>query len=507
MNKFFSLIIAGVLCANSVLAQHFKKYYEPIDGFQKEELKTQLHKLLKNHKKFSYGSLWSHYPNTDGCLDNEDQVFDMYSTGQFFFSKSPTSAMNKEHVVPQSWWGKGDKYPIYTDLFNVYPSEQRANSAKSNYPVGIVDGQVTFKNERCKVGEGSKNGGAGKVFEPCDEFKGDFARIYFYDATCYQNVNWESNAAAFHKGVNTYPTLEAWIIPILLEWNRLDPPSEWEKVRNERVMDEQGNRNAFIDYPQLAEYIWGDSIDYNWNLASAVPYSINGKTYGNVDDPFNDDPEPEPTPGPTPDPIPTPEPDPTPMPDPVGPVFVYDFADLTEGNSTSSSGQSKTWTTPDDYIISMSNAYQAGGAVKIGTGKKNGSLTTAKINAPKGYTLRIDIDVKGWSKIEGTLLVKIDGVADVQELEYSATMSDTFEEVTAVFTDIPVANPSVTISTSANRAFIDNIRIYSARPTSTSINVVKKAQIDAVTYSITGQRVDGNYKGIVIKNGKKVILK
>ena len=265
MNKFFSLIIAGVLCTSNVLAQSFKDYYTPVDGLKKETLKSELSKLLNKHQVFSYASLWDHYPYTDGCLDNEDQVFDMYSTEEFYFSKHPTSAMNKEHVVPQSWWGKGAKYGIYTDLFNVYPSEQRANSAKSNYPVGIVDGDASFKNERCKVGTSKNSGGAGKVFEPCDEFKGDFARIYFYDATCYQNVNWASNAAAFHKGVNTYPTLESWILPILLEWNRKDPPSEWEKVRNERVFAEQGNRNAFIDFPQLAEYIWGDSIDYITN--------------------------------------------------------------------------------------------------------------------------------------------------------------------------------------------------------------------------------------------------
>ena len=498
MNKFFSLIIAGVLCTSNVLAQSFKDYYTPVDGLKKETLKSELSKLLNKHQVFSYASLWDHYPYTDGCLDNEDQVFDMYSTEEFYFSKHPTSAMNKEHVVPQSWWGKGAKYGIYTDLFNVYPSEQRANSAKSNYPVGIVDSDTSFKNERCKVGTSKNSGGAGKVFEPCDEFKGDFARIYFYDATCYQNVNWESNAAAFHKGVNTYPTLESWILPILLEWNRKDPPSEWEKVRNERVFAEQGNRNAFIDFPQLAEYIWGDSIDYDWNLASAVPYSINGTTSGNNgDDPIID---------PTPDPGPVP-----PLPHPTQEaikkdiIFDYDFSDINEGKNTTSGGANTPWNEANDFIVSMNTCYKAGGAVKLGTGSKSGSITTVPVNAEAGSALIIEIEVKGWSKVEGKLLVSIDG-AEAKTIEYNATMSDDFEVCTVTFTNIPKANPSVTIATSDKRAFVNAIRIYDAVPSITGIETIKTVNDSDIIYNLRGQKVNADYKGIVIMNGKKTIL-
>lgn len=44
---------------------------------------------------------------------------------------------------------------------------------------------------------------------------------------------------------------------------------------------------------------------------------------------------------------------------------------------------------------------------------------------------------------------------------------------------------------------------------STGINSVENGQlvIDNVVYNLSGQRVDSNYKGIVIKNGKKVIIK
>jgi hypothetical protein len=56
---------------------------------------------------------------------------------------------------------------------------------------------------------------------------------------------------------NLYPTLNTWSINLLLKWHRQDPVSQKEIDRNEAVYGFQNNRNPFIDYPELAEYIWG----------------------------------------------------------------------------------------------------------------------------------------------------------------------------------------------------------------------------------------------------------
>ena len=154
----------------------------------------------------------------------------------------------------------------------------------------------------------------------------------------------------------------------------------------------------------------------------------------------------------------------------------------------------------------MNTCYKAGGAVKLGTGSKSGSITTVPVNAEAGSALIIDIEVKGWSKVEGKLLVSIDG-AEAKAIEYSATMNDVFEVCTVTFTDIPKANPSVTIATSDKRAFINAIRVYEAAPRTTGIESTERSNRPAVMYNLSGQKVNGNYKGIVIKNGKKVIVK
>ncbi|MDO9634396.1 MAG: endonuclease [Paludibacter sp.] len=65
---------------------------------------------------------------------------------------------------------------------------------------------------------------------------------------------------------NSYPVLKPWAIKLLLQWSRQDPVSEKERTRNEKVFLIQGNRNPFIDYPELVEYIWGDEAGEVWEL-------------------------------------------------------------------------------------------------------------------------------------------------------------------------------------------------------------------------------------------------
>ena len=172
--------------------------------------------------------------------------------------------MNKEHVAPQSWWGKGTSIAVGNDLFQVIPSDAKANSAKGNFPLGEVSGSTVFSNARMKTGDDAHGD---RVFEPCDEYKGDFARIFFYVATCYPDVNWQDRSdvnVSFRK--EDYPTLKEDILPMLLRWSKNDPVCEWEITRNERAYGEQGNRNPFVDFPNLAEYIWGDSVDYAFSI-------------------------------------------------------------------------------------------------------------------------------------------------------------------------------------------------------------------------------------------------
>lgn len=246
-------------------------YYNSINGLADRDLKDALHSLIYNHTEVkSYTSLPEYFRTTDR-FPGTDYWWDMYSDMEVSMYITFGTYMNREHCFPKSWWGGGTSTPAYVDLFHLYPSEAKANQAKSNYPLGEVV-TSTFDNGVVKVGYATtgQGGGAQKVFEPNEEYIGDFARTYFYVVTCYQNLTWDSKYM-FMLEQNDYPTLKPWAIDLLLKWHRADPVSQKEVDRNEAVYGFQGNRNPFIDHPELVEYIWGNKIGQKYQDGGSEP--------------------------------------------------------------------------------------------------------------------------------------------------------------------------------------------------------------------------------------------
>lgn len=254
LHRFLSLFLAAV--AFSVSAEIPTAYYSRLDGKSGESLKTAAFQIINPHSTISsYSDLPKYFMQTD-LYPESMRWWDMYSDIPLY---APSfKGLNREHAFPKSWWGGSTDVPAYIDLNHLYPSEARANQAKSNFPLGEVS-QSTFDNGITLVGYAvnGQGGGAQKVFEPDDEYKGDFARTYFYMVTCYQNLTWKYTYMVQN---NTYPTLNSWALDLLLKWHREDPVSQKEIERNETIYGIQNNRNPFIDFPDLAEYIWGNKV-------------------------------------------------------------------------------------------------------------------------------------------------------------------------------------------------------------------------------------------------------
>ena len=281
MKRFVSsiLLLLLVVCATAQ-----KEYYTSVDGVKGgAALKTALHELIKDHKKISYGSgedkTWGAFYTTDAVVENgKRRVLDMYSAEKRYFGSkgSAVSGMNIEHSVAKSWWG-GNQNNAYCDIHHLNPSDQNANSRKSNYPLGELT-SVSWENGVTFVGKANIDGKSQNAYEPCDEYKGDFARVFMYMFTCYQDLTWEYTWMNYEK--STYPTLKPWAVELLLKWHKQDPVSEKEVNRNNAVYAVQGNRNPYIDYPQLADYVWGDSINYVFHLTGEVEGGNGGNTGG-----------------------------------------------------------------------------------------------------------------------------------------------------------------------------------------------------------------------------------
>ena len=268
MKKILLLAIGLAFVCTSADAVYKQGYYDKMDGKKKEALKAAAKECVEWHTRLVYTDLpnyWQYsdvYPDLyDGCK----RWWDMYSDniylirpGQNARSSFSANKMQREHSVPKSWWKKnGDvEYtPAYSDMWNLFPSDGPANQAKLHYPLGLCK-STTFNNGVSKVGPAQTGygGGSGNVFEPADKYKGDFARSFFYMAMVYDDLPWVVN---YMYRQNSWPTLQPWAYEMLLQWSRADKVSQKEIDRNDEVEKSQGNRNPFVDFPELAEYIWG----------------------------------------------------------------------------------------------------------------------------------------------------------------------------------------------------------------------------------------------------------
>lgn len=233
-------------------------YYYQAQNKKKAELKTALHQFGKPVRVLEYGSgpgfTWEGFYNTDRNADNS--VWDMYSDSIRYFNQFfSINGMHIEHSFPKSWWG-GHVNFAYKDLFHLYPADGITNSAKNNLPLGEISGIPWFNNGKSRIGKNSFGiQYSGDCFEPADEYKGDFARSYFYISTIYQDLAPLFNSPMLQN--NSYPVWQRWGLDLLLKWHAQDPVSEKELKRNEEVYKIQGNRNPFIDFPALVNYIWG----------------------------------------------------------------------------------------------------------------------------------------------------------------------------------------------------------------------------------------------------------
>ena len=274
---FAFLLIAQISFANVVtgVAAVPEGYYQAVDGKKgADNILNALNTCIsKNYNEISYKGLEPHYLKTDFYADT---LWDMYSTCRFVYEDAnrPQSAVcdgwNKEHVCCQSWLGSG---PMVSDMFNVYPTDARINNLRSNFPYGQVSSFDGFSKDPNHHGLGKLGpsvAGIGTVYQPDDRYKGDFARTFFYMVARYRNniLNSGNGSQMFTSN----PTnLTTYSLAFLLEWHRDDPVSQKEIDRNQGVYGEQNNRNPFIDYPELVEYIWGDKVGQTVDLSKMVP--------------------------------------------------------------------------------------------------------------------------------------------------------------------------------------------------------------------------------------------
>lgn len=263
------------------------------DGAITAYQKSDVYPSDPNHPDYvagKAGKLWDMY---GGCSFTSGDECGNYS--------GECDCYNREHSVPKSWWG-GGKNDMYSDIFHLVPTDGYVNNRRSNYAFGEVTGNPKYEYNGCKLGSPaevsttkstilgtSASCSANPVFEPRDEYKGDFARGYLGMIAKYSNTSYsitsgdggqifEAFKSTTHFGLTKYGVV------LLMKWHREDPVSRKEIDRNNGIQATQGNRNPFIDYPYLAEYIWGEkageTVDMSKLIASCEEGFIPGQSNG-----------------------------------------------------------------------------------------------------------------------------------------------------------------------------------------------------------------------------------
>lgn len=262
MKKIIFSTLLAVATTGAVFASIPAGYYSSLVGKSGEQLKEASKQTgATGFEIITYGDkTWSAFETTDERnFDSRVIWFDMYSNIIQSVEAGHTG-MNIEHSVPNSWWGgKTGSIAAYSDIVHLNPSNADANNRKSNNPLGEISGTPSWTNGITSIGAPTAvtGGGSATVFEPADEYKGDFARAYFYVFTVYNDIPWKSESAYMYDTESPL-TLQPWAYQMLLDWSAMDPVDSREIKRNDEIYAIQGNRNPFIDLPVLAEYIWGE---------------------------------------------------------------------------------------------------------------------------------------------------------------------------------------------------------------------------------------------------------
>jgi endonuclease I len=271
MNKgvLTALFLMAVLWAGAQPLPYYQDAYNESD----QDLREALHDIIRVHSKLPYSSsstdTWDVLKASDVDTANASNVLLIYAgvsvNGPQEYNNG--NGWTREHVWPKSLGNFNTNAGVGTDCHNLKPADDALNSLRSNLEyddLGTGGSAVNYNGSPT----GNRYNGSAGVFEPRDAVKGDVARIILYMDLRYEGDPGEPDLVV-REQLNSGGTTFA-VLSTLLAWHWADPVDSFEMHRNDVIHQMQGNRNPFIDHPELVHYLYGDSIAVAWNPFMAV---------------------------------------------------------------------------------------------------------------------------------------------------------------------------------------------------------------------------------------------
>uniref|UniRef100_A0A0D9VFR2 Uncharacterized protein n=1 Tax=Leersia perrieri TaxID=77586 RepID=A0A0D9VFR2_9ORYZ len=251
------------------------RYYAGLDGLAGDELMSKLRAVVSPHSALRYKDVWdalkildtadAHYPEAS------PDVIEIYSQRAVpkILAGKP-DGWNREHLWPRSYGLTNG--PSLTDLHNIRPADVNVNSSRGNKYYGPC-ASTSIRCVRPANHEAAPDTETdSERWAPPLKVRGDVSRSLMYMAATYGS---DQKDGAPHLELSDSPNIQSrkmGLLSALLKWNELDPPSRSEQLRNNRVCSlYQHNRNPFVDHPEYANLIWGNSHGESSNIVRTLP--------------------------------------------------------------------------------------------------------------------------------------------------------------------------------------------------------------------------------------------
>ncbi|MCM1138121.1 MAG: endonuclease [Muribaculum sp.] len=179
-------------------------------------------------------------------------------------------------LVQDEWWDYEPEIQarVKADFYNHIPIDIEVKTYRKDLTPGKVTEPV-FENEFWKMGRGLIYGTLTDLYSPPLALRGKLARTFFYIAVMYPSSVWTPRGfMMMHTG--NYPVFNAYAIGLLMEWHKSYPVTDSEREGNDMGEKLQGNRNPFIDFPDLPDYLWGDRAGDSFVVAGE-PVPLRGR--------------------------------------------------------------------------------------------------------------------------------------------------------------------------------------------------------------------------------------
>jgi len=270
---------------NTVIPTIPAGYYDSLEGLSGNVLKQAVQDIIASStvRLHSYADMWDIIRIADQNPANSNQVWCLYREEPMAkIDQQNTSSIvgkwNREHIFCQSRGGFEVADGDYADgitIWNPTSAASVVDGVSDAHHIRVANGQENSSRNNKNYG----NVGTSTVYAGPSgtqgSWHGDVSRALFYMAVRFNGLNVVNGDPSEYNGTN--PSGNIGDLATLLTWNNTDPTDDFEMNRNNYIYTWQMNRNPFIDYPLLADYIFGTNFGQPWSSTLSTENPIENR--------------------------------------------------------------------------------------------------------------------------------------------------------------------------------------------------------------------------------------